>query len=65
MSRRLAIAALDLLVNLLAMHRYVARSLNSESDLIAVDAQHLHRDHPIDHDAFIDLSAKDQHGGRG
>ena len=65
MSRRLAVASLDLLVDFLTMHRNITRSLDPESDLIAVNAQNLHRDHSIDHDALIDLAAKNQHGGQG
>lgn len=65
MRRRLAVAPLNLLVNLLAMHRNVARRLDSKPNLVPVDAKHLHRDHSIDHDALIDLAAKDEHGGQG
>jgi len=49
-------------VDFAAMNRHIARSFDSESDLVATDFDDRDDDLFVDHDAFIRTSRENQHG---
>jgi hypothetical protein len=58
----LFLLALDTLVDLLAMHRDVARGVDADAHLIALDAKDGHGDLVADHQRFPDPAGEYEHG---
>ena len=54
--------ALDRGVNFRAMHRDMGRSLNSEANFVAAHVDNRHNDVVANHNLFITLASKDEHG---
>src|SRR6185312_13830707 len=64
MSGMLGAFALDAVKDFLALHRHALRGIDAESHLIALDAQHCHRDFVPDHHRFTDSTRQDWHCGK-
>jgi hypothetical protein len=51
--------ALDAMEDLFALHGYALGRVDAQPNLIALDAQHCHRDLVPDHDRFTDSTRQD------
>jgi hypothetical protein len=65
LSKSLAVAAANLVVNFLAMDRDVGGGGDAQLNHIAIEAHDFDGDAAVDHDAFVEFSGEDQHSMRG